>query len=318
MSHVVTASHLRGVTVATVMPFGADGAIDWAGYDRLLDYCIVGKGLAAVFVNGHAGEVAALTPGERSAVIAHTRRRVGADMPLLAGIVAYSTAEAVVRAQEAEQAGADVAVLFPFPQFSGGGGGHAGAALAYLHAVLDAVRIPVSVFQYPVRSGAGFSTEVLCQMARLPRMLAIKEGSGDIGIYEDNWRAVKAVAPEVAILPSNYDWLLPQLAVGGDGILSGMGSLLPDLLVELWQASARDDLPAMREASARLYPIERAIYGAPPAMDMHTRIKVALRHLGVIGSALPRAPLPPIAADVERQVCLAVDAAGLRRPGAGA
>lgn len=310
---MITARQLHGVTVATVMPFQDDGSIDWASYDRLLDHCAIDRGISAVFVNGHAGEVAALTPAERVDVIAHTRRRIGADVPLLAGIVAYSTAEAVARAQEAEQAGADVAVLFPFPQFGGGGGAHAGAVLAYLQAVLDAIRIPISVFQYPVRSGAGFSTSVMAQIAQLPRMLAIKEGSGDIGVYEDNWRAVKAVAPEVAFLPSNYDWLLPQLAVGGDGILSGMGSLLPELLVNLWRASARNDLPAMREASARIYPLERSIYGAPPAMDMHTRIKVALRHLGVIDSARPRAPLPPIADDVARVVCAAVDEAGLPR-----
>ena len=310
---MITADKVRGVTVATVLPFHGDGLIDWRSYDRLLDYCAIGRGMAAVFVNGHAGEVAALTSQERVEVILHTRRRIGADVPLMAGIVAYCTADAVARAREAEQAGADVAVLFPFPQFNGGGGAHVDAAMAYLHAVLDAVAIPITVFQYPMRSGAGFSTEVLCQMATLPRMIAIKEGSGDMGVYEDNWRAVKACAPEVAILPSNYDWLLPQLAVGGDGLLSGMGNLLPDLLVALWTASQRNDLPAMREASALLYPIERAIYAAPPAMDMHTRIKVALRHLGVIGSARPRAPLPQINKAVDRQVCAAVNAAGLRR-----
>lgn len=310
---MITARQLHGVTVATVLPFHPDGAIDWASYDRLLDYCAIGRGMAAVFVNGHAGEVAALSPQERMDVIAHTRQRIGAGVPLFAGVVAYSTAEAVARAREAEQAGADVAVLFPFPQYGGGGGAHEGAVLGYLQAVSDAITLPLSVFQYPVRSGAGFSTAVLCRVAQLPRLIAIKEGSAEMGVYEDNWRAVKAVAPEVAVLASNYDWLHAQLAVGSDGILSGLASLLPDLLVALWQASARNDLPAMREANARLYPLERAIYGAPPAMDMHTRIKVALHHLGVIASPLPRAPLPPISAEVARQVVAAVDAAGLRR-----
>jgi 4-hydroxy-tetrahydrodipicolinate synthase len=291
---MITANNLRGLTVATVLPFAPDLSIDWASYERLLQHCILRPGVVAVFVNGHAGEAAALSPAERIEVIRRTRAFVGAGVPLMAGIVAYSTAEAVERAREAESAGADIGVLFPFPQYGGGGGAHPQAGVHYVQSVLDAVGIPLSVFQYPVRSGAGFTPEVLCAIARLPRLLAIKEGSGDIAAYEDNWRAVKAAAPQVAILPSNYDWLLPQMAIGADGILSGLGSLVPDLLVDLWRATDAQDLAAMRRANDALYPVVRTIYGAAPLMDMHTRIKVGLQQLGVIDHAVPRPPLMPV------------------------
>lgn len=309
---MITSGDLHGVTVATVLPFHEDFSIDWESYSRLLAYCACKPGIAAVFVNGHAGEAAALTPAERSEVIARTRRTIGAAVPLLAGVVAYSTAEAVERAREAQRAGADMAVLFPFPQYSGGGGADPQAGPRYVETVLAAIDIPLSIFQYPLRSGAGFSTDVLCRIACLPRVLAIKEGSGDIGAYEDNWRAVKAVAPKVAMLPSNFDWFLAQVAVGADGILSGLASLLPDLFIELWQATAACDLAAMRRVNDRLYPIERAIYGAAPLMDMHTRIKVALQHLGVIRHALPRPPLLPVPAATAAKMRAAADAAGLR------
>ena len=309
---MITSDRLHGVTVATVLPFNEDLSIDWDSYSRLLDYCANKPGIAAVFVNGHAGEAAALTPQERAEVIRRTRRAIGAGTPLLGGIVAYSTAEAIDRAREAEDAGADVAVLFPFPQYAGGGGADPQAGPRYVEAMLAAIEIPVSIFQYPLRSGAGFSTDVLCQIARLPRVLAIKEGSGDIGAYEDNWRALKAAAPQVAMLPSNFDWFLPQMAVGADGILSGLASLLPDLFIELWQATVACDLAAMRRANDRLYPIERAIYGAAPLMDMHTRIKVALQHLGVIRCALPRPPLMPVAPATADRLRAVVDAADLR------
>ena len=52
---------LRGVTVATVLPFKDDLTIDWEGYARLLDYCACPDGIAAVFVNGHAGEGGSLS-----------------------------------------------------------------------------------------------------------------------------------------------------------------------------------------------------------------------------------------------------------------
>ncbi len=69
----------------------------------------------------------------------------------------------------------------------------------------------------------------------------------------------------------------------------------------------------MRRASDALYPIVRSIYGAPPLMDMHTRIKAGLRHLGIIGSVQPRPPLLPISEQTAAMVARAVDEAGLAR-----
>jgi 4-hydroxy-tetrahydrodipicolinate synthase len=298
--------------VATVLPFAEDGAIDWESFRRLLDYCATPDGISSVFVNGHAGEGASLSPAERIEVIEFTRDYVkGTGKPLLAGIIPYSTAEAIDQARDAMQAGADVAVLFPQPPFGAGGTLTPKVPLAYVDAVLDAVDIPVSIFQYPLASGQGYTTETLVEMAKRPRVLAIKEGSDTMLAYEENWRQVKAAAPEVAMLPSNFDWFLAQCAVGADGILSGLASLTPHFLVDLWRATEDEDLHAMRAASDRLHPVVRSIYGAPPKMDMHTRIKVALQHLGVIACARPRPPLLPVADDIAARVRATVDEAGL-------
>ena len=294
---------LESVTVATVLPFLSDGAIDRDSYRRLLDHCATPDGVEAVFVNGHAGEVAALTPAERSEVIDLTRAHIGPDRTLMAGIVAYSTAEAIARTREAREAGADVAVLFPFPQFGAGGGADRRAGPAYVAAVHAAEpEMPLSIFQYPLVSGAGFSTEVLTEIAGHPAVVAIKEGSGTVEAYEDNWRAIKAVRPDMRILPSNFGWFLPQIAIGADGLLSGLASLAPNELVALWRAGEAGDLAAMRAASDRLYPIVRGIYGAPPLMDMHTRIKAALCAMGVIAHDHPRPPLQPLLPEVRDRV----------------
>ena len=304
---------LADVVVATILPFDERLEIDWRSYSRFLGFC-VRPGVSAVFVNGHAGEGASLSPDERAEVIRRTRAIIGPTRPLLAGIIAYSTADAVTQAREAAEAGADVAVLFPLPQFAGGGAADPGVALHYVDSVRDGAGLPVSIFQYPIASGLGFSTEVLTQIAQRPGVLAIKEGSADIRVYEENWRAVKAAAPDVAILASNFDWFLAQAATGADGILSGLASLVPDMLVDLWTATRAGDLRAMRAANDRLYPIVRAIYGARPLMDMHTRIKVGLRHLGVIDCALPRAPLRPVPDATERAVIDTVARAGITVP----
>ena len=299
-----------GVIVATVLPFHGDGAIDWDGYGCLLDYCATPDGISAVFVNGHAGEGAALTRDERIAVIEATGKHIAGAKPLLAGIIPYSTAEAIEQARDAREAGAEVAVLFPIPNFAAGGAGTA-APVAYVRTVQEAVGLPVSIFQYALASGCGYPTDTLMEIAKLPGVIAIKEGSDTMTAYEDNYRRLKAEAPGVAMLPSNFDWFLAQCAVGADGILSGLASLAPHFLIDLWQATQAEDLKAMRAASDRLYPVVRSIYGAPPRMDMHTRIKEGLRHLGVIDSAMPRPPLLPVSADVAAGVVRAVDDADL-------
>lgn len=302
---------LSGVTVATVLPFHDDFSIDWASYERVLAYCTRPKGIRAVFVNGHAGEGATLTDAERVEVIRRTRAFIGPDVPLLTGIIAWSTAEAIAQARLAEDAGVDVAVLFPLPQFSGGAGTDPRYALDYVDSVLAATSLPVSIFQQPVSSGYGYSAAILGELVARPRVIAVKEGSGDIGLYEDNLRRIKAVAPDCYMLPSNYHWLVAQVAIGADGILSGMASLIPDLLSDLWAAADAGDLHTLRALNDRLHPIVRTIYGAPPLIEMHTRIKVALRHLGVIDSAIPRRPLLRVPDAVAAQVAATVDAAGL-------
>jgi 4-hydroxy-tetrahydrodipicolinate synthase len=284
---------LRGVTVATVLPFKDDLTIDWDGYARLLDYCACPDGIAAVFVNGHAGEGGSLSDEERQAVIARTRAHIGAK-PLLAGIIAHSTADAISQARLAEAAGADCAVLFPPAALGGGASATPRAPVAFVRAVSEAIAVPVSIFQYPVASGFGYPPQTLAEMAAIEGVIAVKEGSDTMLAYDENRRAVKKADPEVAVLPSNYNWFLPQLAVGGDGILSGLVSLAPYLFIELWQASVADDLKAMRAVNERLYPIVKAIYGPVPIVDMHTRMKVGLKELGLIRNADPRPPLLPV------------------------
>lgn len=307
----MAALNLAGVTVATILPFHADGAIDWDGYARVLDYCAVPDDIAAVFVNGHAGEGGSLTVEERIAVIARTRRQIGAK-PLLAGIIAHGTAEAVAEARRAEAAGADCVVLFPPAPLGGGAAATPRAPVAYARAIAEAVSVPVSLFQYPLASGFGFSTETLVALAQVPGVIAVKEGSDDMRAYEENVRAIKAAAPHVAILPSNYNWFLAQLAVGGDGILSGLASLTPTWLADLWRASEAQDLAAMRRASDRLYPVVRSIYAAKPVIDMHTRIKVGLVELGIIRDATPRPPLMPVLPEICADIARTVADCGLK------
>src|ERR1700751_4301894 len=144
MSEPMKKLDLRGITVATVLPFRDDLAIDWDSYARVLDYCACPDGVAAVFVNGHAGEGGSLSDEERQAVIERTRAHIG-KKPLLAGIIAHSTAEAIRQARLAEVSGAECDVLFPPALLGGGASANPRALVAFVRAVGASICIPVFV-----------------------------------------------------------------------------------------------------------------------------------------------------------------------------
>jgi len=290
----MTTLSLTGVVVATVLPFDASQEIDWASYARVIQYCAMAEGISAVLVNGHAGEGGALTPQEREAVIRATRKTMNeggqADKPLIAGIIAQSTREAVAEAKIAKAAGANALTIFPPASF---GGARTEMVVSYVKSVIDAVDLPVAIFQYPLASGYGYSTQTLLALAELPQVIAIKEGSDTMRAYEENYAAIKAERSDLSILASNFDWFLAQLAVGSDGILSGLAALVPDDLVSLWRAGAANDLPAMRAASDKMLPLVRAIY-ALPRNEMYARIKVALTMMQVMACPKAREPFVPV------------------------
>lgn len=290
----MTTLSLTGVVVATVLPFDAAQEIDWASYARAVQYCAMADGIAAVLVNGHAGEGGALTPQEREAVIRATRKTMDeggqSEKPLIAGIIAQSTREAVAEAKIAKAAGANALTIFPPASF---GGARTEMVVAYVKAIIDAVDMPLAIFQYPLASGYGYSTQTLVELAKLPRVIAIKEGSDTMRAYEENRAAIKAERSDLSVLASNFDWFLAQLSVGADGILSGLAALVPDDLVTLWRAGAANDLPAMRAASDKMLPLVRAIY-ALPRNEMYARIKVALTMMQVIASPKAREPFVPV------------------------
>ena len=176
------------------------------------------------------------------------------------------------------------------------------APLAYVTEVASQTSIPISIFQQSLKSGLGYSTETLVALADIPQVIAIKEGSDDIIAYEENWRKIKEAAPDVAVLCSNFDWFLAQCSIGTGGILSGLASLAPDILIDLWRATEQSDLDSMRSISDRLYHLVRSIYGTPPRMDMHTRIKEALVAIGVIDCAMPRPPLLSVSREVANDI----------------
>ena len=291
---------VRGVVPAALTPFAADLRVDRDEFRRHLHAMAAVHGVTAIMVNGAAGQDTALTRDERRQLLADALAAVGDRTPILAAVRESREHDIAAFAQDAAAEGAHALAVMPpgnkeQTEWEG--------ARTRFSRVIDAASLPVAIYH------TNYSTETLTRLAALEPVFAIKEGSGDPATFERNLRSVRALGRNVAVWSTNSRWLLADLAVGADGILSGMGSTTADLHVALAEAVWRSDLDAARRVNDRLFPLTQVFYG--PGANAHTRMKHALVRLGRWKNAVVRPPLKPLD-DAERAaIDRALVAAGL-------
>ena len=300
----------RGVIPANLLPFKADLSIDETAYRRHLSWLANTKGVTGITVNGHAAEVSSLSREERIRALAVAADEIAGRVPLIAGIYADGTQEAVELARDAKAGGAAGILVFPPTLFMWGAQVKPEMVLRHFTAIADAVDLPIVVFEYPPASGIGYSPETLALLAKLPSVAGVKDWSNDIVAFEQNLRAIRQTGRPVAMISSFTMSLFTTFVLGADGCISGMGSVAADLQADLFEAVQQGDLARARAINDRLDPLVRVFY-APPFVDMHNRMKEALALLGRIPAAHVRPPLTPVSDEERARIRLALKVSGL-------
>jgi 4-hydroxy-tetrahydrodipicolinate synthase len=219
------------------------------------------------------------------------------DVPLVAGVFAQSSTEGAEVARQAVADGADALLVFPLPALALGGS----QDMAYEHVrrIAAAVDVPLVVFSYPASTGMSYDATTLRRLCDIDTVCAVKEWSLDIARHEQTLGIVRSAGHHVSLLTSFSTHLLPALVVGADGILSGHGSVVAAIHVELLRQVADGDLAAASETYRRLQILTGVVYAAPMA-NMYSRMKEHLAMLGHPFTTAVRPPLQPVD-DVERK-----------------
>ncbi|MET0850912.1 MAG: dihydrodipicolinate synthase family protein [Candidatus Rokuibacteriota bacterium] len=305
-------SELRfsGCIPANLLPFRADLEIDEPAYRAHVRWLADPRGVTGIVANGHAAEVSSLARDERRHALAIALDEVAGKVPVIAGVYADGTQEAVALARDAKDAGAAGLLVFPPTVFMWGAQVKPDMVLRHFSILADGVDLPLVVFEYPPASGIGYSPDTLAALCKIPTVVAVKDWSNDIVAYERNLRALRASGRPVAMLSSFTMSLMASFLLGADGCISGMGSVAADLQAELFAAVAAGDLARAQAVNERLAPLV-AVFYAPPFVDMHNRMKEALAILGRIPAAHVRPPLTPVSDDERDRIRLALREAGL-------
>lgn len=300
---------LGGILAAVVTPFRDDGSLD---DHRLRSYFewLAGQGVHAAVVHADSGEGHALTPEERDTVTAVAAEVLNGRIPVVAGLIAQSTAEAVALGKRDREAGADALMVFPPTSFLGSPL-PAEVPVHYYGSLAEQVGLPLVAFQLQAAlGGVEYTPQVLEQILAIEEVVAIKESTFDAMKFRATMQLVRSVAPDVAFLSGNDNFIFESLALGADGCLIGFGTVACREQVEMYEAAQSLDFERAAKIAGQLEPLIKAVFD-PPIRNYRARLKQVLKLQGVLDNTVVRRPLPPLPAEEAAVVRVALDGAGL-------
>lgn len=249
---MTTTPVFQGSMVALVTPMHPDGSLDFDAYRALIDWHVA-EGTDALVVVGTSGESPTVSIDEHAELIRIAVEHAAGRIPVIAGVGANSTDEAIHLSRHAlkvgAQAGLSVVPYYNKPSQEG--------MYRHFRAVAEAVGLPALLYNVPGRTVADLSNETVLRLAQVPGIVGIKDATGDIG----------RVAPLLRDAPAGFQVFSGDdataaalILLGGRGNISVTANVAPRLMHDLCAAALAGDLVKVREINARLARLNKALF----------------------------------------------------------
>ncbi len=292
----------RGVVPAITTPFAEDGRVDHAFLARHANW-MVDAGCTGIVPLGSLGEAATLSFDEKLAIVATLVEALGDRAPVIPGIAALSTDEAVRLARECERLGARGIMALP-PYVYSTDWREMGA---HMRAVLSATGLPVLLYNNPVAYGTDFRPEQIAELAgAFPLLQAVKESSCDIRRFA----AIRAlIGDRLDLMVGMDDAIVEGVSMGAVGWIAGVVNAFPAESVRVFELARDGGSAAAMDLYAWLLPLLR-MDTVPKFVQL---IKLMQARVGM-GSARVRAPRLEVAGDELEAALAVIDRAISTRP----
>lgn len=280
---------ISGSIVALVTPMLADGSLDWAKLDALVDFHL-NNGTGAIVAVGTTGESATLSPEEHCQVIERVVKKAAGQIPIIAGTGANSTTEAIELTQAAKNYGADACLLVaPYynkPTQEG----------LYQHhkKIAETVEIDQILYNVPGRTAVDMSNETASRLADIPNIVGIKDATGDVARGRE---LIALVGERMAVYSGDDPTAYELILAGGKGNISVTANVLPAKMAELCRLAAEgkaDEAKALNQALMQMH--DAMFVEANPIP-----VKYALARMGAMDAGI-RLPLTPLSPDCHATV----------------
>jgi len=276
-----------GLSVAIVTPF-RDDEVD---YDRLaeqVEYQIE-AGTGCLCPVGTTGESPTLSHDEHERVIAAVVETAAGRIKVMAGTGSNSTSEALRLSKWAAKAGADAAlVVAPYynkPTQTG--------FYEHFKALAEQVDLPICVYNIPGRTGKNIEPETICRLAELENITMVKEATG---LMDQASQIIGST--DLTVLSGDDSMTLPLLAIGGRGVISVVGNLVPQDMLAMLKAFEAANWAEARSLHHKLFPLCRDMLSlATNPIPIKAAMKLAGRDTGDL-----RMPMTPLTSDEESQL----------------
>ena len=288
---------LSGIITAIVTPF-LNGLLDEKSLSELISFQL-DKGVHGIVPCGTTGESPTLSFEEYKRVVGITVETVNKNVPVIAGAGANNTAKAVELTRSAKSLGVDatlqVAPYYNKPTQEG--------LFQHFKAVAE-VGLPIVLYNIPSRCGIDIQPKTVARLTELPEIIAIKEASGSI-VQMAEFR--KHCGDRLTLLTGDDAQTLPAMCMGGKGVISVLGNLLPQEMVELYRDWQQGDTASAIARNEQLFPVMQAMFIEANPVP----VKTALAMKGLIKSSEVRLPLCNMSAENTKELASAMQDAGI-------
>ena len=289
----------KGLVAFPITPMDESGRIEADAFERLLDRLIEAN-VDGVCVLGSTGTYAFLAREERARALQIAAERLRGRVPLMAGIGALRTSDAVLLAQDAAAAGASLGLLAPMsytPLTED-------EVFKHFQTVAQERGVPVCVYDNPASTHFAISDDLMKRLSRLPNVVASKSAAPAPTESSARLMALRQITLSGFSVGFAVDWNAPAaLTAGADAWYSVAGGLFPGPIMAIKDAAAAGDLIEL----ARLEMIMQPLWDL---MRVHSGIRVmyAAANWAGVCNAVPPRPILPLAPAVHTEVATMLDA----------
>ena len=257
----------QGVATAIVTPMNKNG-VDYDAFGRLIDWQIE-QGINGLVVAGTTGEGSTLSDEEHREVLAYAVKRINGRVPCIAGTGSNDTAYAIELTKYACSIGFD-AMLVVTPYYNKA---TQKGLVKMFNAIADASTKPIIVYNIPSRTGVNIEPATFVELAKHPRIAAIKEASGNLSKMVEEFALLDG---SLDIYSGNDDQIVPTLSMGGKGVISVLSNIMPKETVAMCDAFFAGDVATAAKMQCKYLPLIQALF-----CEVHPiPVKAALAAMG--------------------------------------
>ena len=278
----------QGVATAIVTPMNKNG-VDYDAFGRLIDWQIE-QGINGLVVAGTTGEGSTLSDEEHREVLAYAVKRINGRVPCIAGTGSNDTAYAIELTKYACSIGFD-AMLVVTPYYNKA---TQKGLVKMFNAIADASTKPIIVYNIPSRTGVNIEPATFVELAKHPRIAAIKEASGNLSKMVEEFALLDG---SLDIYSGNDDQIVPTLSMGGKGVISVLSNIMPKETVAMCDAFFAGDVATAAKMQCKYLPLIQALF-----CEVHPiPVKAALAAMGRMEGVI-RLPLTEMEEDHQEKM----------------